>query len=120
MARDYDDFEIDDSLVDDHEEDSEDHVDDDDDSVCGPPTEVDCIDEELEHIVEDLERAGYDSEFAEDAVYTALAGLCEDGEGDDTPEMDEDVATKQTWVARHGPMIRRKLREDLKLTFEEG
>lgn len=109
-----DDFD-DDGLVEQDE-----HADEDDDAVCGPPTETDCVDEELEAIVEDLERAGYDSEFAEDAVYTALAELCEAGEGQDTPEQDEDVAAKQTWVARHGPMIRRRLREGLKLRFEEG
>lgn len=109
------DFE-DDELVEEHE-----HVEDeDDDAVCGPPTETDCIDEELESIVEDLERAGYDPTFSEDAVYTALADLCEAGEAEDTPEQDETVEGKQTWVVRHGPMIRRQLREGLKLRFDEG
>lgn len=110
-----DDFDdTDDELVEEHDHDE------DDDSVCGPPTETDCVDEELEAIVEDLERAGYDPTFSENAVYTALAELCEAGEADDTPEQDEDIAAKQTWVAHHGPLIRRRLREGLKLRFEEG
>ena len=82
-----------------------------DDAECGPPEEVDMVDEAIEGVIGELEKAGYSEEDAEEAVYDAMSDLIDAEAIDDTPDMDQEAEVKALWVQTAVPKVKDRLKE---------
>jgi hypothetical protein len=82
-----------------------------DDEECGPPEEVDMVDQMLDEVAATLIDAGYSDEDAEDATFDAVSDLIDEGAIEDTPDLHLDDGIKATYVTNAKPRIYAKLKE---------